>query len=110
MSLLLWSKASTYSIPRNGSFVHHSFALGAFVPHSCALGAFVSHSCALGAFVPHSCALDAFVPHGCVLDAFVPHSCARDACGTSPLFHKLYFCCLGKHSQSETSFKTYTTQ
>ena len=26
--------------------------------------------------------------------------------GTGPSFHKLYFCCLGKHSQTETDFKT----
>ena len=35
-----------------------------------------------------------------------PCSCAHAACGTRPLFWKLCCRCLGKHSQTETSFKT----
>ena len=37
--------------------------------------------------------------------ALIPHSCAHTASRTRPSFHKLYFCCLGKHNQTETSFK-----
>ena len=39
-------------------------------------------------------------------EALVPHGCANAARGLRPLFHKLYFCCLGEHSQTEISFKT----
>ena len=38
--------------------------------------------------------------------ALVPRGCAHAARGTRPSFHKLYFCCLGKHNQTETSFRT----
>ena len=39
-------------------------------------------------------------------EAFVPCGYARAAHGTRTSFCKLYFCCLGKHSQTETGFKT----
>ena len=32
--------------------------------------------------------------------------CAHAARETKASFHDLYFCCLGKHSQTETGFKT----
>ena len=43
------------------------------------------------------------VPHNEVL---VLHGCAHAACGAKPSFWKLSICCLGKHSQSETDYKT----
>ena len=39
-------------------------------------------------------------------EALVPCACAHATCRTRPSFRKLYFCCLGKHSQTETGFKT----
>ena len=36
----------------------------------------------------------------------IPRGCANAAHGMRPLFHVLCFCCLGKHSQTESSFKT----
>ena len=38
-------------------------------------------------------------------EALVSRDCAHTARATRPLFCKLYFCCLGKHSQTETGFK-----
>ena len=37
--------------------------------------------------------------------ALTPCSCAHADRGMRPSFHKLYFCCLGKHSKTETGFK-----
>ena len=39
-------------------------------------------------------------------EGLVPHSCDHAACRTKALFNKLYCLCLGKHSQTETGFKT----
>ena len=39
-------------------------------------------------------------------EALVLHGCAHTASGVRPLFREVYFCCLGKHSQTETGFKT----
>ena len=39
-------------------------------------------------------------------EAIVPCGYAHVAQGTRPLFRGLYFCCLGKHSQTETGLKT----
>ena len=39
-------------------------------------------------------------------EALIPHGCAPAARGTGPLFRKFCFCCLEKHSQTETGFKT----
>ena len=38
-------------------------------------------------------------------EALVPCGCVHDAHGTRPSFCELYFCCLGKHSQTDISFK-----
>ena len=38
-------------------------------------------------------------------EALVPRGCMHSACRTRPSFHELYFCCHGKHSQTETGFK-----
>ena len=38
--------------------------------------------------------------------ALVSRGFAHAAPGMSPSFQKLYFCCLGKHNQTETHFKT----
>ena len=38
-------------------------------------------------------------------EALVPSSCAPAARRTRASFHELYFCCLGKHSKTETGFK-----
>ena len=38
-------------------------------------------------------------------EALIPCSCAHAALRMRPSFHELYFCCHGKHSQTETGFK-----
>ena len=38
--------------------------------------------------------------------ALIPCGCTHAAHGTRPSFHGLYFHCFGKHSQTETGFKT----
>ena len=38
-------------------------------------------------------------------EALTPCSCAHNTHKTRPSFCELYFCCLGKHSQTETGFK-----
>ena len=39
-------------------------------------------------------------------EALIPCDCVHAACRSRSSLHKLYFCCLGKHSQTETGFKT----
>ena len=48
------------------------------------------------------CGLTHLVPWNAAL---IPHGCAHATHGTRPSFCKLYFCRLGKHSRTETSFK-----
>ena len=39
-------------------------------------------------------------------ETLIPLGCAQATHGTMASFRELYFCCLGKHNQTETDFKT----